>query len=134
MAKINGTLNAIISGSDRLLHIQNATLNVNVDLPDATTKESAGWAEHINGQRDWGISFDGAYDEAGSGMTPDEILAIIIARTADATIKFTTDGATGAVGWTGNATVQNFSLVGNKETPATFSGSLKGNGVLAAIA
>jgi predicted secreted protein len=134
MAKLNGTLNAIISGSDRLLHIQNATLNVNVDLPDATTKESAGWAEHINGQRDWGISFDGAYDVLGSGMTPDEILAIIIARTADAAIKFTTDGATGAVGWTGNATVQNFSLVGNKETPATFSGSLKGNGALAAIA
>lgn len=82
----------------------------------------------------WGISFDGAYDVLGAGMTPDEILAIIIARTADAAIKFTTDGATGAVGWTGNATVQNFSLVGNKETTATFSGSLKGNGALAPIA
>ena len=134
MSKLNGTLNAIISGTDRLLHIQNATMNVNVDLPDATTKESAGWAEHINGQRDWEISFDGAYDEEGTGMTPSEILAIIIARTADATIKFTTDGATGSAGWTGSATVRNFSLVGNKETPATFSGSLKGNGLLAAIA
>lgn len=133
MAKINGTLNAVISGSDRLLHIQNATLNVNVDLPDATTKESAGWAEHINGLRDWEITFDGAYDEAGSGMTPTEILAIIIARTADATIKFTTDGATGAAGWTGSATVRNFSLTGNRESPAAFSGSLKGNGALAAI-
>ena len=133
MAKLNGTLCAIISGSDRLLHIQNATLNVNVDLPDATTKESAGWAEHINGLRDWEITFDGAYDEAGSGLSPDGVLAIIIARTADATIKFTTDGAKGAAGWTGSATVRNFSLTGNRELPAAFSGSLKGNGALAAI-
>ena len=132
--KLNGTLCAIISGSDRLLHIQNATMNVNVDLPDATTKESAGWAEHINGQRDWEISFDGAYDETGSGITADEILAAIIARSADTVMKFTTDGTTGASGWTGNGTYRNFSLVGNKETPATFSASIKGNGPLAAIA
>ena len=59
-------------------------------------------------------------------------MAIIIARAAECN-KFTTDGATGAAGWTGNATVRNFSLVGNKETPTTFSGSLKGNGALAAI-
>lgn len=133
MAKINGTLNAILSGTDRLLHIDNATMNVNVNLPDASTKESAGWAEHINGQRDWEITYDGKYDETGSGLTPDEILAAIIARSADTVIKFTTDGATAAAGWTGNGTFRNISLVGNMETPATFSGSIKGNGALAAI-
>jgi len=133
MAKLNGTLNAIISGSDRLLHLSNATLNVNVDLPDATTKESTGWAEHINGCRDWEITYDGKYDTTGSGLTPNEILAAIIARSADTVIKFTTDGATGAAGWTGNGTFRTFSLVGGQETPATFSGSIKGNGALAAI-
>lgn len=134
MAKLNGTLCAIISGSDKLLHIQNATLNVNVNLPDTSTKESSGWQEHINGQRDWEITFDGMYDEADSGVTPDEILAAIIARTADTVMKFTTDGATGAAGWTGNGTYRSISLTGNMEAPATFSGSIKGNGALAAIA
>ena len=134
MSKLNGTLCAIISGSDKLLHIDNCTLNVNVNLPDASTKESSGWAEHINGQRDWEITFDGKYDETGTGITPDEILAAIIARSADTAIKFTTDGATGAAGWTGNGTYRNLSLAANMETPATFSVSIKGNGALAAIA
>jgi len=133
MAKINGTLNAIINGSDKVLHQANSTLNVNVDLPDATTKESAGWAEHINGLRDWEITFDGKYDETGEGLTPDEILAAIIGRTADAAVKFTTDGATGAAGWTGDGTFRNISINGAQEVPITFSGSIKGNGALAAI-
>jgi len=133
MAKLNGTLNAVISGSDRLLHQTNASLNVNVDLPDASTKESLGWLEHINGARDWEITLSGKYDEADSGMTPDEILAAIIARSADTVIKFTTDGATGTAGWTGNGTFRNFSLTGDMEQPAAWTASLKGNGALAAI-
>lgn len=133
MAKLSGTLNAIISESDRLLHLTNAVLNVNVDLPDATTKESAGWWEHINGVRDWEITFDGKYDETGSGLTPDEILAAIIARSVDTTIKFTTDGATGAAGWTGEGTFRTFTLNGAQEQPASFSGTIKGNGPLDAI-
>jgi len=133
MAKYNGTLIAIISGSDRVLHQTNATLTVDVDLQDSTTKESEGWAEHEEGVRNWNISFDGKYDEAGEGLSPDEILAAIIARSADTDIKFTTDGATGAAGWTGKGTFQNISISGPQEVPTTFSGNIKGNGPLAAI-
>lgn len=132
MAKINGTVMLIQSGSDTLLWTKSCTLNIEQDLPDATTKDSSGWAEHINGLRSWTIDFDGAWDVSGSGMTPNELIAIIIGRTADATVKFGTSAAF-ATGWTGTATVKNISIGAQMEDVSTFSGQLVGNGALAAI-
>lgn len=132
MAKINGTVFAILSGSDKLLHSTSCTLNVEQDLPDTTNKDDAGWATHLNGLRNWSIDFDGMYDTSGSGMTGNEILAAIIARSADTVIKFATDGV-GSAGWTGNGTFGNITISAEQESPVTFSGSIKGNGALAAI-
>lgn len=133
MAKINGTLNAVLSGANKVLHVTNATLNVNANLPDATTKDSAGWAEHINGLRDWSISIDGKYDTTGSGLTPDEILAAIIARSADTVIKFTTNDPTNTVGWTGNGTFQTCNISAPMEDVIAYTTTIKGNGALAAL-
>ena len=132
MAKVNGTDMTIYTGSDVILYSKNCTLNVEQDLPDSTTKGSAGWEEHINGIRRWSIDFDGAFDATGTGFTADEIIASIIARTADTTVKFGTSAAA-ATGWTGSATWKNCSITGAVEDVATFSGSLVGNGALAAI-
>jgi len=132
MAKVNGTVMTIYSGADVIMWTKNCTLNVEQDLPDGTTKDSLGWEEHINGVRRWSIDFDGAFDVSGSGMTPNELIAIIIARTADATVKFGTSAAA-ATGWTGLATVKNMSISGAMEDVATFSGSLTGNGAITAI-
>jgi len=132
MAKVNGTVMLIQSGADTLLWTKSCTLNVEQDLPDATTKDSAGWAEHINGLRSWSIDFDGAWDISGSGLTPNEVVAIIVGRTADATVKFGTSAAF-ATGWTGAATVKNISISAPMEDTVTFSGQLVGNGALAAI-
>jgi predicted secreted protein len=132
MAKINGTLYAVYTGSDKVLHTVNGSLNLEQDLPDVTNKESAGWAEHINGLRKWSIDFEGKYDEAGSGFTPDEIMAAIIARTADTVIQFKpTTGAT--KGWTGNGTFKSIKLGADLEGGLTYSGSIQGNGALALI-
>ena len=78
MSAINGTLYAVNSGSDKILHVIDASLNVDVDLPDASNKEGAGWGKHINGIRNWSIDISGTYEEEGSGMTPNDILAAII--------------------------------------------------------
>jgi len=130
MAKINGTLYCTYSGSDKLLHTDNSSLNVDVDLPDVTNKESAGWAEHINGLRNWSIDYSGQYDEVGSGITPDEILAAIIARTPDTVIYFKPVSG-GTTGWTGNGTYKNIKLDVPCEGKAGYSGSIAGNGALA---
>ena len=131
MAKVNGTLFAVYSGSDKLLYSTSATLNIEQDLPESTNKDSSGWAEHINGLRTWSIDFDGMYDETGSGLTANEIIAAIIGRSADTTIQFTPDSGTS--GWEGEGTFQSASLAADLESPTTFSGSITGNGALAAI-
>jgi len=130
MAKINGTLYAVYSGSDKVLSLTNCSLNLEQDLPDVTNKESAGWAEHINGLRNWSIDFEGKYDESGSGITPNEIMAAIIGRSADTVIHFMpTTGATKA--WQGNGTFQSIKLSADQEQGISYSGSIKGNGALA---
>jgi len=131
MAKINGTLYCAYSGTDKVLHNVNTSLNVNVDLPDVTNKESAGWKEHINGVRDWSIDFDGLYDEAGTGITPDDILTAIIARSADTTVYFKpTSGST--KGWTGTGTFKMIKLDAPAEGGLKYSSGIQGNGALAA--
>jgi predicted secreted protein len=132
MAKINGTLYAVYSGSDKMICLTDASLNLEQDLPDVTNKDSAGWDEHINGIRRWGIDFSGKYDESGSGLTADEVMAIIIARTADTVIGFKpTSGST--KGWQGNGTFKNIKLGAPMEAGNDYSGSIKGNGALALI-
>ena len=133
MAKINGTLIAVLSGSDKILHTTSATLTTNQNLFDTTTKESAGWAEHGNGLRSGEITGEGKYDTTGSGVTPNEILSAIINRTADTVIKFTTNDPTNTVGWTGNGTFQSVTIGGPMEDAVTFSFSIKINGALAAL-
>ena len=132
MAKVNGSDMTIYSGTDLLLWSKTCSLNVEQDLPDGTTKGSSGWEEHINGVRRWTIDFDGAWDVSGSGLTPNEMIAAIIARTADTVIKFGTTAAA-ATGWSGNGTIKNLSISGQMEDVATFSGQIVGNGALAAI-
>jgi len=132
MAKINGTIMTVYVGTDLILWTKTCTLNVEQDLPDGTSKGSEGWEEHINGVRRWTIDFDGAYDLAGTGLTSAEIVALIVARTADSNVEFGTS-ADAATGWDGAGTVKNFSISANMEDTTTFSGQIVGNGALAAI-
>ncbi len=132
MAKVNGTDMTIYSGADVILYSRTCTLNIEQDLPDATDKGSSGWSYHLNGLRRWSVDFDGAFDATGGGLTAPEIVNIIVARTADSVIKFGTSAAA-ATGYTGNGTFKNLTITGVVEGVATFSGSLQGNGALAAI-
>lgn len=133
MAAISGTIIAVLSGSDKVLHSTSATLNTSQNLFDTTNKDSAGWATHGNGLRQWDISIEGKYDTADSGLTPNEILTAIIGRSADTVIKFVTNDPTSTVGWTGNGTFDTITINGPMEDAATYSTHIKGNGPLAAL-
>jgi hypothetical protein len=145
MAVINGTLYAAFSGAvpgtmavtERLFYCKNATLNVDVDLPDVTTKESAAWARHINGVRNWTIDFDGIYEPGtpATEVTPTEILASLIARSADTTMAFIPAiMGTATPGWSGLGTFKNIKIDAPMEGPMTFSGQIVGNAPLALFA
>ena len=50
MAKFNATDLILKVNGTPIAHSTSATLNINQDLPDATSKDSAGWSENIRGK------------------------------------------------------------------------------------
>lgn len=78
MSKINGT-NIVVYADGLLIAAQRGgTINFNQDLPDATNKDSSGWAEHKNGLRGASVDFDGLYST--TGVSGDELAAYITSR------------------------------------------------------
>ena len=133
MAQINGTLVLLQDDGTAFGFVTDSTLNVNMDLPDSSTKDSSGWAEHITGQRSWDVSVDGF---ASFGTTDNTATFFdYIADRTDVDIEFQPDTAsadvTGAVNaFTGTASMGSVSFGAPNEDTATISGTFTGNGTL----
>jgi predicted secreted protein len=142
MAAVNGTLYAIFSttatststataSGDKIYSCKSATWNVDIDLPDVSTKESGGWAQHIGGLKSWNVSFDGVWDEAGSAsaLTAKEIMDLIIAGNVKRKFAFIPAAlGTSIPGWMGMGSFKSMSVTADMEQGCTFSGSAQGDG------
>lgn len=129
MALINGTNLVIKIGGNPILKATTASLEMSVDMPDATTKDSAGWAEFFAGVRSWTLSSDGLVDYASSGsVETDELVALLIARSPVA-VTFSTSTA-GDMLLSGNAYITSISQTADMESPSGFSVSFQGTGAL----
>ena len=138
MAILNGTDVKVYSASGTLVaYAQTASITINMETRDISNKESAGFAESLEGQRNWEVSLDGAYawtDAGGSALTygADDLVTKYIldsgSNTREAfTIKWgTTGGATGDIFYTGSAFLTSFSATGGTEDTATYSIGLTG--------
>lgn len=129
MALINGTNLVIKIAGNPILKATTASLEMSVDLPDATTKDSAGWSEFFAGVRSWTLSSDGLVDYAtAAGVETDELVALLIARSSVA-ISFATSTA-GDMLLSGNAYITSISQTADMESPSGFSVSFQGTGTL----
>jgi predicted secreted protein len=129
MAKFNGTDLLVYVGNVPVAHALSHTLTVNVDLPDATTKDSLGWEDHIRGARNWEVSGDGLLDFAAS-YGAEQIFTSINGRT-DITVKF---GLQSGRNYTGTCSVESLEMSADAEQPAAYSFTFKGKGVLTSAA
>lgn len=127
MAKINGTDLLVYVGATAIAHSTSATLTIDQDLPDATTKGSGGFADHINGLKSWSIDFDGLVDYSASYGA--EELFDNLKNGNNVTVKFATLTA-GDSAWTGTASVSNLTMSAEMEAPVSFSGTFVGKGTL----
>lgn len=131
MAILNATdcvLSVTTGGSlQAMAHCTSASLSMNLDLRDSTTKSSLGYQENLGGLRSWELSGD-AFVEIGSitGADIEELWDIWEART-EVAVKF---GASG-MEYTGNALITSISIDAGVEENATYSISLTGSGALA---
>lgn len=135
MSAVNGTLILLKDNGDAFALSTSCTLNIDLDLPDASTKASSGWANHIKGQKSWSVDLDGFADfETGTTGGVQDIVNYIINR-SDVSIEFTPDtgfaGGTKGVSYTGTASCASVSVVASNEDTATLTGSFTGNGALA---
>ena len=129
MALINGTNLVIKVGGVAILKATTASLELSVDMPDATTKDSAGWAEFFAGVRSFTLSSDGLIDYAtAAAVETDELVAMLIARNTVA-VTFATSTA-GDMLLSGNAYVSSISQTADMESPSGFSVTFQGTGAL----
>lgn len=129
MALINGTNLVVKVGGNALLKATTASLEMSVDMPDATTKDSAGWAEFFAGVRSFTVSSDGLIDYAvGTPVSTDELVTMLINRTT-VVLTFSTF-ASGDMLLTGNAYVSSISQTADMESPSGFSVTFQGTGAL----
>ncbi len=81
MAAINGT-NVLLYSNGTVIALQKGlSISVDADLPDATNKQSGGWAQHIHGMRNAKIDFNSLFSASASpAMSAADLMNLIISR------------------------------------------------------
>ena len=143
MAIINGTDLKVYDSSTKILvaYAQTASITINMDTRDISNKESGGFAESLEGQRNWEVTLDGAYawtNPANTVLTnasDDLVLKYMLDAGANTREAFVlrwgnTDGNTGDTYYQGSAFLTSFSATGGTEDTATFSMSFAGTGAI----
>lgn len=138
----NGTSLVVLIGTEVIGFATSCSLSIAVDAPDASTKQSLGWAEEIGGQKSWSLTTDGLATVVpgvvATYISTTELSNLAIARTA-VTVKFTTvnngtvGGVTPVVGdtiYSGEAFIESVDMTADMENPVTYSVSFKGTGEL----
>jgi len=139
----NGTSLVVLIGSEVVAYATSCSLSIAIDAPDASTKQSLGWADEIGGQRSWSLTTDGLATVSPTTTVANyvslpELTTLALLR-QPVTVMFTTvDNSTvGGVTpvtddakWTGSAFIESVDMTADMESPVTYSVSFKGTGVL----
>jgi predicted secreted protein len=138
----NGTSLVVLIGTEVIGFATSCSLSLAIDAPDASTKQSLGWADEIGGQRSWSLTTDGLATvvpgTVATYVTTAELNALAIARTP-VVVKFTTvdnstvggvTPVTGDVIYSGSAFIESVDMTADMENPVTYSVSFKGTGPL----
>jgi len=124
--KINGDDVKIYVDGIAVGHSIDATISFSQDLPDATTKDSAKWMEHIKGNRGFEMSGSGLVVPA-SAMNATEIVDLII-NSSNVTVRWSNSNS-GDIEYRGAVSVASCSINAPQNSPVGFDFSFTGNGV-----
>jgi predicted secreted protein len=140
----NGTSLVVLIGAEVIGFATSCSLSMAIDSPDASTKQSLGWAEEIGGQKSWSLTTDGLATvvpgAVANYISTTELANLAFDRTA-VLVKFTTinngtsptPGVTPVPGDTyyeGYAFIESVDITADMENPVTYSVSFKGTGPL----
>lgn len=114
-------------GLKAIAHCTSASISINMDLRDSTTKSSGGWQDNLGGLRSYELSGDAFVDIVEDTEKSDilELWTVWNQRTA-VIVSF---GIAGML-YEGTALITSLSIDAGVEENATFSISLTGSGAL----
>ena len=139
----NGTSLVVLIGSEVVAYATSCSLSMAIDAPDASTKQSLGWADEIGGQRSWSLTTDGLATVSPTTTVANyvslpELTTLALLRQPVTVVFTTVDNSTvggvtpvtGDAKWTGSAFIESVDMTADMENPVTYSVSFKGTGVL----
>ena len=114
-------------GLKAIAHCTSASISINMDLRDSTTKSSEGWQDNLGGLRSYELSGD-AFVDIVEDTTKSDILELwtVWNQRAAVIVSF---GISGML-YEGTAFITSLSIDAGVEENATFSISLTGSGAL----
>lgn len=123
----NGT-NLLLKVEDTTVgHTTSCTLTISHDLPEATTKDSAGWQEVISGVRSGEISFEGLVDYSDTANAI-ELADYIINRTQITAVFGTVESGDSI--YTAEGYISSIEQSAEMESPVSYSGSITITGAI----
>ena len=132
---INGTKFGVYAAGTKIAYATSASISMNHNLRDTSTKDSSGWRDQLEAQRDWEVSVEGMLifvDGSGgaiAGITMNELYSTYIATRTEFTLMFSTEES-GDIKWSGQAFLTSLSADTPNEDSSTWSGSFSGTGAL----
>ena len=132
---INGTNIGIYDGSTLIAYATSGSISINHNTREISNKESAGWKEVLEGQRDWEMSVEGmlawltAAGGAVGGKTTDELFTSYIATRTNLTVSFESS-VSGDYKWSGDCFLTSISMDAPNEDSSTYSASFAGTAAL----
>lgn len=126
--KNSGTLVALYVGGTKVSHLTSNDFSLEQALRDATTKDSSGWQESLEGLRSASFSCEGYFaEDATYGF--DNLTASIITSRATLTIRYSSE-VVGDKYYEASCYITNLSRSAPLEETETFSCSLQVTGAV----
>lgn len=124
---LNGTLLGIYVGGTLVSHSTSNSISVSHSPRSATSKDSGGWSDNLEGLREWSGEGE-AYLALNASYGINDLVSIMKARTK-VTIRFSTE-VSGDQYFEGQAYLDSINADSSPEESATFSYSFTGTGAL----
>jgi len=106
----------------------NASLTINGEPIDVTTKDSNGWRELIAGQKSWSMAGDGKFDPDASNYAFTDLFGLISVGTA--VVVRISQEVSGDTYYEGSALVTSLEVAAPMDDASTFSFTFEGTGEL----
>lgn len=128
---LNGTLCKIQVAGTTVAHLTSNGVSMSHSTREASTKDSAGWKDSLEGQKSWSMSGEGFFAEDAS-YGYEDLFTAYAARTA-VVLTYTTD-VSGDMEYSGSAYITALERTDGLEESTTFSISFEGTGAIAKAA